>query len=159
MFNAFVPIINEYDGVVDKFVGDSVLAVFGSPEKDDNQWEKALRVALEMQEAVRMLGDGRRVRRLPVFHVGIGIHSGEVIHGFIGSAERIEYTVIGDVVNQASRLCDGAGPDEVVLSKTVYERLYRLVNVRPKTIRTKHPEIEPDLDAFVVTGFKENESP
>jgi adenylate cyclase len=154
MFDAFVPIIFEHDGGVDKYIGDSVLAVFGSPEKDDRQCEKAVRAALEMQHAVHKLQEGRRVRRLPIFDVGISIHTGEVIHGFIGSAERMEYTVIGDTVNQASRYCDGAGAGEVVISKTVYEHVYHLVNVQPKVIRTKHPESEPDLEAFVVKGLK-----
>ncbi|MBI9085168.1 MAG: FHA domain-containing protein [Desulfobacterales bacterium] len=154
MFDAFVPIIFEYGGTVDKFVGDSVLAVFGSPEPDNRQWEKALRASVEMQQAVRMLGEGRRVRRLPVFDVGISIHSGEAIHGFIGSSQRMDYTVIGDTVNQASRLCDGAASGEVVISQSVYEHVYRIVEVRPKIIRTKHSDTEPDLDAYVVTRLK-----
>ena len=154
MFDAFVPIIFEYGGIVDKYVGDSVLAVFGSPDPDDRQWEKALRAAMEMQQAVRMLGEGRRVRRLPVFEVGISIHSGEAIHGFIGANQRMEYTVIGDVVNQASRLCDGAASGEVVVSQSVYEHVYRVAEVRPKIIRTKHADTEPDLEAYVVTRLK-----
>ena len=156
MFDAFVPIIFDYDGVVDKYVGDSVLAVFGSPEKDDRQCEKAVQAALEMQQAVYKLGEGRKVRRLPVFEVGISVHTGAVIHGFIGSSERMEYTVIGDTVNRASRYCDGAAAGEVVISKTAYERVYQLVNVEPKIIRTKHPDIEPDLEAFIVKGLKKD---
>jgi len=156
MFDAFVPIIFDYDGVVDKYVGDSVLAVFGSPEKDDLQCEKAVQAALEMQQAVHKLGEGRKVRRLPVFEVGISVHTGAVIHGFIGSSERMEYTVIGDTVNRASRYCDGAAAGEVVISKTAYERVYHLVNVEPKIIRTKHPDIEPDLEAFIVKGLKKD---
>jgi class 3 adenylate cyclase len=154
MFDAFVPIIFEFGGVVDKYVGDSVLAVFGSPEPDDRQWEKALRAAMEMQQAVRMLGEGRRVRRLPIFDVGISLNSGEAIHGFIGSGQRIEYTVIGDTVNRASRLCDGAAPGEVIISQSVYERVYRIADVRPKTVRTKHSDTEPDLQAYVVTRLQ-----
>jgi len=154
MLNAFVPIVFEHDGVVDKYVGDSFFAVFGSPEKDDDQCEKAVKAALEMQRAVRELGEGRKVLRLPVFDVGISVHTGAVIHGFIGSTERLEYTVIGDTVNRASRYCDGAAAGEVVISQTVYERVYHLVNVQPKVIRTKHPEIEPDLKAFVVKDLK-----
>ncbi len=159
MFDAFVPIISEYGGIVDKFVGDSLLAVFGSPEPDSHQWEKAVRAALEMQRAMRMLGEGRKVRRLPVFQVGIGIHTGEAIHGFIGSAERVEFTVIGDTVNRAARYCDGAAPKEIVISQPVYEHVYRLVEVEPKTIRTKHPETEGNLEGFLVKGLKKEDGP
>ncbi len=155
MFDALVPIVFEYDGVVDKFVGDSVLAVFGSPEPDDHQWEKAVRAALEMQNSVRMLGEGRRARRLPVFEVGISVHSGEVIHGFIGSQQRTEYTIIGDAVNKAARLCDGAGPGEIVISQPVFEQVYGIVDVVPKSIKTKHADVEPELKAYVVKGIRE----
>ena len=154
MFDAFVPIISEFDGIVDKYVGDSVLAVFGSPERDPNQWEKAVQVAIRMQEAMHMLGEGRKIRRLPVFHVGIGIHTGAVIHGFIGSAERIEFTVIGDTVNRAARYCDGAGAGEIIISKEIYERVYHLIDVSPKRIVTKHPDVEPDLEAYVIEGLR-----
>jgi len=154
MFDAFVPIIFEYDGVVDKYVGDSVLAVFGSPDHDDRQWEKAVRAAMEMQQAIGKLGEGRKVRRLPVFQVGISIHTGEVIHGFVGSAKRMEYTVIGDTVNLAARLCDGADPDEILISKSVYEHIYQMVEVEPKMIRTKHPDKEPDLEAYIVKKIR-----
>ncbi|MBW1806089.1 MAG: GAF domain-containing protein, partial [Deltaproteobacteria bacterium] len=156
MFDAFVPIINELDGIVDKYVGDSVLAVFGSPELDPNQCEKAVKVALKMQEAMEMISKGRKVRRLPVFQVGIGIHTGELIHGFIGSIDRTEFTVIGDTVNRAARFCDGAERGEIVISKSVYEHIYNLVDVYPKRIRTKHPDVEPDLDAYIVKGLKQN---
>jgi class 3 adenylate cyclase len=157
MFDAFVPIISEYDGVVDKFVGDSVLSVFGSPQADPRQWEKAVKAAIEMQYAMHMLGEGRKVRRLPAYEVGIGIHTGGVIHGFIGSAERIEFTVIGDTVNRAARYCDGAGPGEIFISKSVYEHVYGLVEVDPKTVKTKHPKTEGDLDGYLVKGLKKNE--
>jgi adenylate cyclase len=156
MFDAFVPIISEFNGIVDKFVGDAVLAVFGSPDYDPEQWGNAVRAAIKMQKAMHLIGEGRKVRRLPVFNVGIGLHSGEVIHGFIGSSERIEYTVIGDTVNRAARFCDGAKAGEVIISKNVYERVYQIVNVQPKLIRTKHPDVEPDLEAYVVEGLNED---
>ncbi len=154
MFDAFVPIISDLDGVVDKYVGDSVLAIFGSPENDPHQWEKAVQAAVKMQEAMHMLGEGRKVRRLPLFEVGIGIHTGKVIHGFIGSSERIEFTVIGDTVNRAARFCDGAGPGQIVISKKVFERVYNIVEVDPVTIVTKHPDKEPDLQAYLIKRLR-----
>ncbi len=154
MFDAFVPIIFEYDGVVDKYVGDSVLAVFGSPDQDEEQWGKAVRAALEMQGVIGKLGEAWKARRLPVFQVGIGIHSGAAIQGFIGSAQRTEYTVIGDTVNRAARFCDGAGPGEIFISNAVFEHVYRLVDVGAKTVKTKHPEREPDMKGYLVKGLR-----
>jgi adenylate cyclase len=155
MFGACIPIIFSYDGTVDKYVGDAILAVFGSPEPDDEQWAKAVSAGLAMQQAIGELGDTWRRRGLPVGEVGIGIHSGGVVHGFIGSPERMEYTVIGDTVNRAARYCDGAGRGEVVISNAVLEHVFARVEVVPKTIKTKHPETEPDLEAYVVTRWIE----
>lgn len=154
MFGVYIPIIFKHDGTVDKFVGDSVLAVFGSPEPDNQQMEKAVRAALDMQEATQGLGKLWQERGLPVFHVGIGIHTGEALHGFIGAPGRMEYTIIGDTVNRAARYCDGAGADQIVISKSVYEHLYRLVEVVPKTIQTKNPASEPDLPGFIVQRLR-----
>ncbi|GIK36217.1 MAG: adenylate cyclase [Chloroflexota bacterium] len=154
LFRICIPIIFKYNGTVDKYVGDSILAVFGSPEPDMRQWENAVRAALEMQQAVRAYQERWQSRGLPVCQVGIGIHTGAVLHGFIGVAERMEYTVIGDAVNRAVRYCDGAERGEVVISPAVHQRVADLVEAAPRTIRTKHPESEPDMEAFVVQALK-----
>lgn len=151
MFSVCVPIIFKYDGMVDKFIGDSILAVFGSPEPDDKQCEKAVRAAWEMQQALAQISEDWRKHGLTPFEIGIGIHTGEVLHGFLGAQERMEYTVIGSTVNLADRYCSGAARGEILISQSVFERVYRLVDVSFKTIRTKHPETEPDLEGFVVT--------
>lgn len=153
LFSACIPIIFKYNGTVDKYVGDAILAVFGSPDPDEHQWESAVVAAMEMQQAIQKLAAKRLSRGLPAFQVGIGIHTGAVLHGFIGSQERIEYTVIGDTVNRTTRYCHGAGEGEVVISSAVYEHLQDLVQVTPKTIQSKHPGTEPDLEAYVVKGL------
>ncbi|HWT77336.1 MAG TPA: adenylate/guanylate cyclase domain-containing protein, partial [Candidatus Methylomirabilis sp.] len=103
-----IPVIFSHDGTVDKYIGDAILAVFGSPEPDPKHLEKGVRTALEMQTAMRGLNLARRARGQVTCDIGIGIHCGEVVHGFIGSAERKEFSVIGDAVNLTSRYCDGA---------------------------------------------------
>jgi adenylate cyclase len=156
LFGACIPIIYKYQVTVDKYIGDAILVVFGSPDPDleGKQWENAVRAAMEMQQAIHKLGQRWQTFNRPVFQVGIGIHTGPVLQGFIGAEERMEYTIIGDTVNRASRYCDGADRGEVVISPAVYGRLSRgLVEVTPKTIRTKHPDTEVDLEAYVVKGF------
>lgn len=154
MFGALTPLIFKYDGTIDKYVGDAILAVFGSPEPVADQWEKSVQAAIEMQAAMKQLADTRRSEGKPAFQIGIGIHSGAVVHGLIGSPQRMEYTVIGDTVNQASRCCDGAGAEEIVIGKPVFEKAFRLVNVVPRTITTKHPDTEAAIEAFAVTGLR-----
>lgn len=154
LFGACIPIIFKYKGAVDKYVGDAILAVFGSPHPDKHQWENALSAALEMQTAVEKLGTAREARGLTACQVGIGIHTGAVLHGFIGSEEHMEYTVIGDTVNRASRYCDGAAPGEIIISPAVFKRVAKLVEAVPTTVTPKHPETEARLEAYIVKGLK-----
>lgn len=155
LFGACIPLIFKYNGTVDKYIGDGLLAVFGSPDPDPegHQWENAVKAGLEMQQAVYRLSKTWQSQSRPLYQIGIGIHTGPVLQGFIGSLEQMEYTVIGDTVNRASRYCDGADRGEVIISPAVYKHVAGLVDVTPKTIKSTHPETEPDLDAYVVKGF------
>ena len=152
MFHDLTPIVLKYNGTVDKYMGDAVLAVFGCPDPDAQQWEHAVQAALEMQEAISHL-QSSRWKKSPGFQVGIGIHSGPVIHGFIGARERMEYTVIGNTINIASRYCDAAAPGEILISPAVYERLHHKVEVDhpARQIETKH---EGKLKAYVVRNWR-----
>ncbi len=150
-FSALVSAIFRHDGTVDKFVGDSILAVFGSPEPDADQHSKAIRAALAMQAAISEVNDGRRSCGLPVCEMGIGVHCGEVLHGFVGSEERMEFTVIGDAVNRTARYCDAAGPKQVLISPEMYQRVWKLVVAAQTTIETKH---EGKLPAYLVEGLR-----
>ncbi len=157
LFGICIPIIFNYNGSVDKYVGDAILAVFGSPEPDEQQWENVVRAALELQHAIYNLGLEREQHGLAVCQVGIGIHTGAVLHGFIGSEERMEYTVIGDAVNRAARYCEAAGPGEIIISEAVYQHVSGLVLAMPKTINSKYPDAETDKSAYLVVGLQESE--
>lgn len=99
-----VGIINHHEGLVDKFIGDGMLAVFGL-EHSTHAAEQAVAAALQMQQQARQLSEESTLEStLNGFSIGIGIHQGHVIAGLIGSPERLEFTFIGDVVNTASRL-------------------------------------------------------
>lgn len=150
-FSSLIEPIFRYDGTIDKFVGDAILAVFGSPQPDPQQHEKAVRAAMAMQAAMVQLNETRKARGQVTCEIGIGVHCGEVLHGFIGSLERMEFTVIGDPVNRASRYCDGARGGEVLVSPEVHQRVWKMIQAESRPIQTKH---EGDLAAFRVKALK-----
>jgi adenylate cyclase len=155
-FSVLVEPIFRYDGTVDKFIGDSILAVFGSPEPDSSQHQKAVRAALEMQSGMAALNKSRSSSGRVTCEIGIGVHCGEVLHGFIGSPDRMEFTVVGDPVNRAARYCAGAQAGEVLISADVHQRVWRQVEVEACTIATKH---EGDFSAFRLKCFKLSSPP
>ena len=111
-----------------------------------------MRATLAIQQAVQDTSQLRAARGDVTCQVRVAVHSGEVFHGFVGSAERLEFTVIGDAVNRASRFCDGAQRGEVVISPEVYQRVFKLVRAEKTTIATKY---EGDLTADRVRAIKE----
>jgi len=103
-FSGMVDAVFEYGGVLDKFLGDGLLAVFGSfTEQPDHPW-RAVSTALRMQATLTKMNEQRAAAGMAAIRIGIGIHTGEVVVGNIGSQKRLEYTVIGDGVNTTSRL-------------------------------------------------------
>ena len=97
-------IVESNGGVVDKYVGDLIMALFGAPITHEDDADRALRTALEMRRALNKVNAGLRAGGLPELEMGIGINTGIVVAGNIGSSSRLNYTVIGDGVNTASRL-------------------------------------------------------
>ena len=124
--------IFENMGTVDKFIGDAVMATFGTPVSQGNDAQNAFECARQMQIAMNQWAKERTEAGLPVITHRIGIHYGDCIVGNIGTDERKEYTVIGDAVNVASRICD-AGKDlkaTLVFSNEVKVRLLEDVRAR-----------------------------
>jgi adenylate cyclase len=156
-----VEMLNEYfqpmlgaiflqDGTLDKFVGDAVLAVFGSPEPDHQQHQKAVAAALTLQQTVQATSQARAARGETTCQVRIGLHCGEVFHGFLGTVDRLEFTVIGDAVNRACRYCSAAGQGEILISPAVFERVFSSIRAETTTIQTK----EGELTAFRVKAMR-----
>ena len=119
-FSRLTEVIFEQEGTVDKFIGDAILAVFGAPLDQPDHAIRAVRAAQGMRKAVAVL-NAEGVT--PPLRVKYAIHSGVAIAGDVGSTKRREYTVIGDVVNTASRLEKFVEPDQIVISQATYERL------------------------------------
>ena len=117
--SAMTPLIYEHCGVVDKFVGDMIMALFGAPSAYGDDVERAVQCALRMVECRDRLNAAGQWK----FQVGIGIATGTVVAGCMGSEERLDYTVLGERVNLASRLCSVAGEGEVLIDDATAAKL------------------------------------
>ena len=122
-FTAMVEIIFRLQGTLDKFIGDEIMALFGAPLAYENDAERAVCAAVAMQEKNQELNAGRSSRGQDTFEMGIGIATGEVIAGLLGSPDRMDFTVVGDRVNTARRLCSMAEPGQIVLCEPTYEQV------------------------------------
>ncbi len=114
-----VEVIFDHGGTLDKFIGDAVMALWGAPIAHSDDPDRALRAAIAMQKAIEELNRGWAASGRPEIGVGMGISHGEVFAGNIGSHRRLEYTVLGDAVNVAARLCAQAGPGEILVSEAL----------------------------------------
>ncbi len=122
-FSSMIDPIFRYEGTLDKFIGDALMAVFGAPVGREDDAERAVRAALEMRRALKEFNENRKARRLPPLDNGIGITKGEAVSGNIGSEQRMDYTVIGDTVNVAARL-EGLTKNyayKILVNEEVYE--------------------------------------
>ncbi len=116
-FTEMVDIIFEHGGTLDKFMGDAIMALWGAPIAHADDPDRAIRAAVAMQQALAALNEKWVREGRPAVEIGIGINHGEVFAGNIGSHRRLEYTVIGDAVNVASRLCSKAKGGEIIVSE------------------------------------------
>ncbi len=148
--DVFVEMMNEFlstsirvvfkrKGTVDKFTGDGVLAVFGIPVKDENHAKSALLSARDMFREIGKLNEKWRSKALPPLKIRIGIATGEVIYGDIGSEERMEFTTMGSTVNLASRLeqLNKKFKSRLLISQETYRRVKNMVLVTEHTTKIR----------------------
>jgi adenylate cyclase len=142
----------EFRGTLDKFRGDGFMAFFGAPIRRQDDASNAVRCALAMQEGLKHITFGNfPALRL---HMGIGINTGIVIAGNIGSERRMDYTVIGDEVNVAQRFESNAGPGQILITGSTYERVKTAVQVRDLGLLRVSGKQEGVM-AFDVLGWRE----
>ena len=121
-------IVKKWEGYLDKYIGDCLMAVFGAPISHYNDAELATTTAIEMQKNVEEFNITRKKNGLPEVEIGIGLNSGSVITGNMGTVDLFDYTVIGDVANTASRLEGIAGRGQILATKEVYEEVKYVVD-------------------------------
>ena len=136
-FSVLADVVFKYDGTLDKFIGDAVMAVFGAPLPQPDHAERAVRVALEMHQALGTVNERRG--ETDGLQLRIGINSGPAVVGNIGSASRVDFTVLGDTVNVASRLESSvARPGRIAIGAGTYDLvkgLCRVVELGPRQLK------------------------
>ena len=137
-FELMVDVIFKHEGTLDKFVGDEIVALFGAPVALPNAEIKAVECALDM---IAVLAEFNRVRAAEgqeEIRIGVGVNTGTVVTGAIGSSRALQYTAIGDAVNTASRLCSVAKANEILVSEATFARVQSVVNATALTpVRVK----------------------
>jgi len=148
-FEMVVDIVFHHEGTVDKYIGDEIMVLFGAPLDLTYPADHAISCALEIQGALKLFNKQRKKDGEEPIHIGIGINSGEVVVGSIGSSQTKQYTCIGDAVNVAARLVSLAEPGQVVISESTMKRLKGKAKyeVLPPI---KLKGIEGDLEAYAV---------
>ncbi len=129
-FNTATKIIQKHDGMVDKFIGDAVMAIFNAPVKNENHADNAVQTAIEMQREFKKKN----------LNVGIGINTGEAVIGNIGSSKVMDYTAIGDAVNTASRMQGVAKAGEIAITDSTFRKLKMKIKAIEKKEMVKGKE-------------------
>lgn len=138
-FDAMLEIVYKHGGILDKYLGDGMMVIFGAPVADENSTVNALRCALEMQKASIEFSRSRRAANLATIDgIGIGLNTGEVVVGNIGSQKHKEYTIIGDNVNLTARIVAIALVNQVLISENTYRLLAAKAEVKKQeTVKLK----------------------
>jgi adenylate cyclase len=149
-------VVFKYGGTLDKFTGDGMMVFFNAPSLQDDHAQRAVRAAVEMQEQAQRTGKARQESEWAVEY-GIGITTGEAVVGNIGSADRHDYTAIGDTVNLAARLEGKAERGQILISEHTYQQAQDIIEARPlEPIKVKGREEK--VVVYEVLGLSSQES-
>lgn len=157
-FEVMVNILFNYSGTLDKFVGDEIIGLFGAPLAIDDAPFKAVACGIAMLQGLEEFNRTRASENEAPIRIGIGINTGNVITGSIGSTRALQYTAIGDAMNVASRLVNAASPGEVIISESTYRAVAGRVEATalpPLRVKGKAEE----LKVFRVTGLRNMNTP
>jgi adenylate cyclase len=143
-FAAMIEVVFRHDGTLDKFIGDEIMVVFGAPLPQADMEERAVRCALEMQLELAAFNAGQRSSGGPELGAGISVHRGHVVAGSVGSEMRMEYTVMGDVVNLTQRMQGRTAAGKVVVSEAVRAKVegrFAFAKLEPFTVKGRQEPV------------------
>ena len=129
-FEVMVEVVFNHEGTVDKFVGDEIMVIWGAPVHHDDDAMRAVESAIAMQRALIEFNETRAAEGQRPIHIGIGINTGELVAGYIGSTRTMSYSVIGDTVNTAARLCSVAKAGEILISEATQKSIQGLLETK-----------------------------
>ncbi len=155
-FEAMIDIVFRYEGTVDKFIGDGLMVFCGDPEHQPDHAVRCVRMAVDMQHKIREISARWEQRGDPPLNVRIGINTGVVVVGNLGSARRLSYTVLGSNVNLAARLEANAPVGGILISSRTNELLAGAVPTRPAG-KISVKGLDEPVEVFVVVGMDEVE--
>ena len=144
-FTEMIDIVFKYNGTLDKIVGDELMIVYGAPIGGADDTKRALDTAIEMMVKLKSFNKKRKIKKLHPIEIGVGINHGPVISGNIGSREMMDYTVIGDTVNLAARLCSHSPPGNIIVSPSVFRKtskFYQYEKLEPIEVKGKKKKIQ-----------------
>jgi adenylate cyclase len=156
-YTRMIDVLFDNGGTLDKTIGDAIMAVFGAPVNDPEAAAKAVRTGLQMQEALKGFNAERRAKNLEPFEIGIGINTGVVVAGNLGSNKQFSYTVIGEEVNLASRMCSVAKKGQVIITEATYRKVkwqFEFNRLEPVTVKN----VSQPVQIYEVLGVK-NDAP
>jgi adenylate cyclase len=150
-FEQMVETIFKYDGTLDKFMGDGIMALWGAPVQVADDPIRCVSCALEQMEVLETMNKTLVERGQEPLAIGIGIHTGALVAGYIGSSKALSYTVIGDTANTSARLCGVAAGGQIIVSETTLSRLnngFEYTELPPAHLKGK----EKPFKMFQITG-------
>lgn len=148
-FTEFANTCHHFQGNVDKFIGDCAMLVFGCPSQDEQHKQHALHCAVRIRDDIAALNLQRQQENLPWLDIRIGLASGVVLAGLLGSPERLNYSVVGDAANLAARLCDKAPPGQILTDRHFVDSIRASKNdVGISTHQTQQVHVKGFIDAI-----------
>jgi adenylate cyclase len=141
-FSRMTDIIFEYDGTLDKYIGDSLMAIFGAPIEKKDDAQRAVSAALRMRQELAVMNDNAEKKEK--FKIRMGINTGNVVAGNVGSPKRMEYTVIGNPVNVASKLESLAQPNQIIIGEETYKHVkgkFKIRKIGPQKVKGSSKDI------------------
>ena len=141
-------------GVVDKYVGDEIMAVFGAPAAQEAHALRAVCAAVRMRSAIADLNEDRERRGEAPIGIGVGVSTGVAVAGNMGSADRLNYTVLGDIVNLGARLCSGAVAGEILITERTHADAGDAIQAESRGARP-FKGFSQDIEVFGVIGLRE----